>query len=178
MNPDIIAKIEADIGERVESVAYDGVLRTSSGKVFFLKSGVRSRAYCCEANGLKELAKADVIKTAHAVSVANDYILTEYIRKNRPSNDFFERFGRQLARMHRFTSKAYGFYEDNFIGDTPQINRVDEVEKKDWTLFYLNERLLYQYRLAEKKRLCDEDVESRNGFSGKKSGGNPWRKCE
>jgi fructosamine-3-kinase len=59
--------------------------------------------------------------------------------------------------MHRYTSECFGFYEDNFIGATPQLNIPDNFESSDWTLFYLNKRLLFQFHLAERNGYTDEN---------------------
>lgn len=150
MNKELIARIESDLGTEVKAVNPNGVLQTVSGEAYFLKQGSRSRAYQCEANGLKELGKANEIETARVASVGENYILTGYIPGNSPRGDFFVRFGRQLARLHRHSSGSYGFYEDNFIGGNPQINAPAEDEKRNWARFYFNKRLLYQYKLAER----------------------------
>ena len=135
-----------------EEIVYAGnqVLRTVSGKEYFLKSGMANDKYCCEANGLKELAMAQSIRVVEVAAVGKDYILTEYIRRGVASNDFFERFGRELACMHRFQSDSFGFYENNYIGDNVQVNLPNEKERTDWVDFYFNKRLLFQFRLAEK----------------------------
>lgn len=117
---------------------------------FHLKQGIASRTYQCEANGLKELAKANCIKIAEVISEGDNFIKTKYIKPYRPHSDFFERFGRSFAQMHRYTNETFGFYEDNFIGVTPQLNIPSEEEKNNWTKFYFNKRLLFQFRLAEK----------------------------
>ncbi|MCD8262177.1 MAG: fructosamine kinase family protein [Bacteroides sp.] len=61
---------------------------------------------------------------------------------------FFREFGKKMARLHRYTTERFGFYEDNFIGTTPQLNLPDSREAIDWSEFYLNKRLNYQFRLA------------------------------
>ena len=126
-------------------------ITTASGKFFFLKSRNRdNRMFHCEANGLRELAKAQCLRIPQVVAVEDDFLLLEYIRQgNRPTH-FFEEFGKNFARLHRFQSDKFGFYENNYIGATPQINIPNEGEENDWTAFYFNKRLLYQYHLAEK----------------------------
>jgi len=139
------------------------VIKTISGKEYFFKGGYPSPAYQCEANGLKELAKANAIRVAEVIAVNEDFIITEYIRSGRPSDDIYEIFGRELAQLHRFKSNTFGFYEDNFIGANPQLNIPSDSEKNNWIEFYFNKRLLYQYKLAEQNGRASTSL--RSGFS-------------
>lgn len=118
----------------------------ASGKYYFLKSGRHlTDAFRAEANGLRELAKANAIRVPAVLHSGDGFLLLEYIGPGSVSGDFFERFGRQFADLHRFTSEQFGFYENNFIGSTPQINTFSN----NWIEFYYQHRLMYQYRLAE-----------------------------
>jgi len=128
----------------------NGLLTTNKGNRYFLKWGKNSRIYQCEANGLQELAKAQAIRIVKVISAGDNYILTEYIEHHPPKRDFFEQFGKEFARLHRYKGLHYGFYEDNFIGANEQINMATEEEKTDWISFYWNKRLFYQYKLAQR----------------------------
>ncbi len=130
--------------------AFSGKLITESGRIYYLKKGSTSSTYACEANGLKELMKADAIQIAKTVLHGDNFILTKYIESAYQAADFFSNFGRQFAQMHRYTHEHFGFYEDNFIGATAQLNLAEQSELTNWTDFYFNKRLLFQYRLAEK----------------------------
>ena len=154
-----MSSIESILNEKIISsssvgggcIADSRKIRTESGREFFLKLGNKGdRMFRCEANGLKELAKAQCIRIPQVVAVEDDWLLLEYIPQGSRSKHFFEEFGQRLARLHRFHSDKFGFYEDNYIGATPQLNIPDKEEEKDWVAFYFNKRLLYQYKLAEK----------------------------
>lgn len=145
-----------------------GKVETASGRSFFLKSGAVSKTYLCEANGLKELAKPGVIRTARVISAGSNYILTEYIENGVPSSRFYEDFGRKFARMHRYKGDQYGFYEDNYIGLNPQLNIPSEKEKNNWAAFFFNKRLLYQYKLAGQNGYITSRL--RSGFCRLESG--------
>lgn len=151
MYGDLQTIIENQIGDKIEGTIYgSGKVRMQSGRTFYLKTGSSSRTYSCEANGLKELAKAGVLRIADVITYGDRFILTEYIGQGLPSSGFQYEFGRKFARMHRCQGKEFGFYENNFIGANPQLNIPDnEEESNNWITFYLNKRLLYQYRLAE-----------------------------
>ncbi|MDR0757908.1 MAG: fructosamine kinase family protein [Tannerella sp.] len=159
-----VAYFESIVGEKILAFpSRTGCVRTASGEVYFLKSGEESRAFRCEACGLNELASAGAVRTAEAVSAGDDYILTRHIDGTRPRHGFFERFGRELAWLHRHAAPSFGFCEDNFIGATPQMNIPSEEERGDWTAFYFNKRLLYQFRLAEQNGYAVPEL--RRGFA-------------
>jgi fructosamine-3-kinase len=108
-----------------------------------------------EAHGLKELQKANAIKVPEVILYDEGFVLLEFITSITKKKNFFEEFGRKFALLHKFRSDEFGFYEDNYIGSTPQININDETTKKNWTSFYFNKRLLYQFKLAEKNGYAD-----------------------
>ena len=147
-----------------EEIVYTGnqMLRTSSGNEYFLKNGMVSDKYRCEANGLKELSLANAVRVAKVVFVGENYILTEYIRRGSATDDFFDRFGCELACMHRYQSDSFGFYENNFVGNNLQINIPDGKERTDWIDFYFNKRLLFQFKLAERNGYATPKL--RNGM--------------
>jgi len=152
MNGYLKLHIESILGESVREMNYGGgKIKTESGKVYFLKAGDVSRTYQCEANGLKELAKANVIRIADVIATGDDFILTEFIESGSPGPHFYEAFGKAFARLHRYHGPAFGFYEDNFIGANPQLNIPDKEEAYNWIAFFFRKRLLYQYKIAEKQ---------------------------
>jgi len=116
-----------------------------------------------EANGLNELAKPNVIKIPKVIAVNDTFILLEFVGNGIKQKDFFENFGRSFAEMHKFTLETFGFYEDNYIGSTPQINIPNEKEKIDWTAFYFSKRILFQFNLAENNGFATDEL--RKGIS-------------
>jgi fructosamine-3-kinase len=108
-----------------------------------------------EAHGLQELRKANAIKIPEVLLFDAEFILLEFIHSASKQKYFFEEFGRKFALLHKYNADEFGFYEDNYIGSTPQININDEKTKKSWTSFYLDNRLLYQFKLAEKNGYAD-----------------------
>ncbi|MDH4129570.1 MAG: fructosamine kinase family protein, partial [Spirochaetota bacterium] len=82
------------------------------------------------------------------------FILMEYLQSAPKKSNFFEEFGRNFAKLHKITKSQYGFFEDNFIGKTPQINQwMDE-----WVDFFRDKRLGYQVELAKKSNLWNEKL--------------------
>jgi len=138
-------------------IAQTQVIKTSGGESYFLKSGFNNSMFLNEANGLNELASADCIKVPKVISVDEDFLLLEHIETGNKPNHFFHDFGKAFAQMHQLTSDRFGFYEDNFIGATRQINICSNEEAINWPLFYFNKRLLFQFHLAERNGYVDSE---------------------
>ena len=162
-----IEKIEAWAGEKVidrnsvggGSIAQSQKIKMYSGKVFFLKTGARNtNMFLCEAHGLQELEKTAAIRVPHVFLAEKDFLLLENIETGRATDVFFEQFGRQFAALHRYKGKEFGFYEDNFIGHTEQLNKAQDNQKTNWAHFYFEKRLLFQFKLAEKNGLSSYEL--------------------
>ncbi len=135
---------------------------TKSGRSLLLKtnSSVPPDMFMKEANGLTELNKAKAIRIPEVIAVDSSFILIEFISSSGKSKHFFEDFGRKFALLHRYSDKSFGFYEDNYIGSTPQINVANDEDGKDWIKFYFTKRILYQYNLAEKNDFATPELTS------------------
>ncbi len=136
------------------------IVTTQSGKSFFVKTNNNSPKdmFLKEANGLRELAKANVIRVPNVIYADNDFIIIENIIPHTKNKLFWENFGTDFARLHKCSSTSFGFYEDNYIGSTQQLNIPSKTEFVSWEEFYFNKRLLYQYKLAEKKGYAGEEL--------------------
>ena len=155
----IKARIEEKLGSKIKSftslsggcISDAFKVLTNDGSSYFLKynPSTSNHMFIKEANGLKELAKANAIKIPKILSFDEDYILLEYIPTGNKKKKFFEEFGRNFAEMHKYNSESFGFYEDNHIGSNPQKNIPNENEKSSWFTFYFNKRILFQLQLAE-----------------------------
>jgi len=163
--------IEEKLGSKIKSLtslsggcisdAYK--ITTAVGSNYFLKynPSTSKDMFIKEANGLKEISKANAIRIPDVLSFDEDYILLEYIPTGNKKKNFFEEFGQGFAQMHKFTSDSFGFYEDNYIGSNPQKNVPDEKEKMDWVNFYFNKRILFQLQLAEKLGNSTDELRKR-----------------
>ena len=141
------------------------IITTKSGNSFFVKTNNNSASdmFLCEANGLKEIAKANVIRVPKVIYTSKDFLVLENIISQSRSKMFWEDFGRSFARLHNFTGTAFGFYEDNYIGSTKQLNITSKEGFNNWTEFYYTNRLLFQFNLAEQKGYAQSQL--RNSFS-------------
>ncbi len=156
----LFAEVSAHLGEEIVDsrslsggcIAQTYLLVTASGKEYFLKSGADDTTmFAKEANGLRELAKANTLRIPTVHKATPHWLLLEYIPQGRPSRNFFRSFGEKFAAMHRYSGLAYGFSEDNFIGATPQLNQPSADAANDWCTFYWENRLLSQFYFAEKR---------------------------
>lgn len=101
-----------------------------------------------EAKGLRYLKDSGEIGVPEPLTTGQEgdeaFILMEHIEGGRAEADFWERFGKELARMHRHTSKSFGLDHDNYIGSLPQYND----EREDWPSFFAEMRLEPQMKIA------------------------------
>lgn len=141
----------------------NGMTITTNNRMnFFLKYNQNSpkSMFSCEVNGLKELVKSNAVRVPSVIGIFEGsntipaFLILENIQTGTRRNLFYEDFGRKFARMHKYTSNRYGFYEDNYIGSTPQKNSY----KDNWVDFYRENRLGYQIKLAQKKGLATKDL--------------------
>lgn len=126
---------------------------------FFLKTNSNSNAldmFRAEQIGLNTIAQTQTIRTPTVIDCnkfgESAYLLTDYIRSKKPTEKDFEKLGCQLAKLHKVTSKEFGFETDNFIGNLYQFNK----KYTDWATFYAKERLMPQFKLALQNNLLND----------------------
>ena len=114
-----------------------------------------------ECDGLTRLAETGAIRVPEPLAVghvANQaWLIIRWIDQASRSTDFFERFGRALAQMHRCTSgHQIGLPRDNYLGAASQINQSTAT----WTEFVANHRIGYQVQWASDQGLADRELVS------------------
>lgn len=141
-------------------IANAGIAYFRDGTEVFVKSGgsARSDMFRTEAEGLRELSRANALRVPGVLLAGDNSIVLECIRPGPRKPEFFEEFGRRFARLHRYHGRLCGFREDNFIGSTAQINtplgglweecRAPEDSGADWPAFFFERRLRFQAELA------------------------------
>ena len=123
----------------------------------FLKTGPASAfdMFDAEAEGLRELADAKVIRVPRVIEVGvrnnEAFIAIERIKFGKTNDEAERLLGEQLAALHRCTAKQFGWHRDNTIGLTAQRNSWSS----DWVSFFREQRLEFQLGLA-----------ASNGFTG------------
>ncbi|MEU4229842.1 fructosamine kinase family protein [Nonomuraea sp. NPDC026600] len=124
-----------------------GVL--DDGRVVFAKTGTVSPVFTSEADGLRWLG--EVIAVPEVIEVAQDRLVLSWVDTSSPTAAAAERFGRDLARLHRAGAPAFGAPWPGFIADLP----MDNSPADDWPAFYATRRVLPFVRQA---RLPARDV--------------------
>ncbi len=130
----------------------------SDGTAVFVKTLPQHKEmFTKEANGLRELAQAGAVKTPAVIHADETLLILEFLPVALPSSRkmFFEDFGRRFAALHRSTSAAFGFFENNFIGSNPQQNLP---RGTSWREFFYASRLHYQFTLAERNGYADANL--------------------
>ncbi|MEV0346325.1 fructosamine kinase family protein [Nonomuraea sp. NPDC050680] len=124
-----------------------GVL--DDGRVVFAKTGAVSPVFTSEAEGLRWLGAA--IAVPEVIEVSRDRLVLSWVDTSAPTAAAAERFGRDLARLHRAGAPAFGAPWPGFIADLP----MDNSPADDWPAFYATRRVLPFVRQA---RLPERDV--------------------
>lgn len=101
-----------------------------------------------EADGLREIQSTRAIRVPEilgcGIENGESFLELERFTFDRATAETEARFGEQLARLHRHTAERFGWFRDNTIGPTPQINTWSD----DWVAFFRENRLDYQLELA------------------------------
>lgn len=177
MDKNIQQKIESFLDESIINsqsvsggcIAHSKVITTASDKQYFLKTKAQfNDMFPKEANGLKELAKANCIRIPKVILSDTEFLLIEYIKKGMQKADFFEHFGRAFAQMHRYTAQKFGFHEDNYIGASIQYNTQNESSNYSWAEFYYLKRILPQFKMLENKGISNEELPKSLGMLEKR----------
>ena len=99
-------------------------LRTAAGGSYFLKTNPEPQTgiFYMEAAGLKALGIPGGPTIPVVYLVGEEFLLLENLQPAPRREDFWQDYGRKLARIHLQANPRFGFGEDNFIGSSPQIN--------------------------------------------------------
>jgi fructosamine-3-kinase len=105
--------------------------------------------FAAEAAGLSEIATTQTITVPTVICAGvtdqHAYLALSYLDLAGHSAQAWEKLGAELAALHRFDpGKRFGWYRNNTIGSTPQINDWQD----NWVEFFANQRLGYQFQLA------------------------------
>lgn len=105
-----------------------------------------------EADALREIAASKTIRVpspiCHGMATTDlAYLVLEYVEIGSGTASSQQSLGECLAHMHQERKPHYGWNKDNAIGSTPQPNQPEQ----DWAVFFRDQRLRFQFELAEKK---------------------------
>lgn len=133
-----------------------GYAVSGSTTTYFVKLNKASQVemFEAEALGLNQMQDTKTIRVPKPICVGTvadfAYIVLEWLELGGSnSTKSWEKMGRHLAAMHRYTppsQKGFGWDSNNTIGSTPQINTWTS----DWVEFFAEYRLGYQFQLARR----------------------------
>lgn len=140
------------------------VLELSGKRRLFIKRNRSSFSglFAGEAAGLQALRRPGAPRVPEVFGFHDDgntqIIILEHIETGAKEAGFWERFGAELAELHR-TSAAdgFGFPRDNHIGATEQPNEWRE----SWLEFFAEKRIRFQLDLALKRGRADAGMARR-----------------
>jgi len=113
-----------------------------------------------EALGLKLLRESGAIKVPEVITfddVGDDsFLVLKFIESGNRPTDFWDLFAKNLAALHKNTSKKFGLNHDNYIGSLKQFNDWENT----WSDFFRDQRLEVQLKMARDSALLDRSIVS------------------
>ncbi|HEY0697554.1 MAG TPA: fructosamine kinase family protein [Micromonospora sp.] len=101
--------------------------------------------FAAEAAGLRWLAEAGAVPVPGVVAELPELLALDWVEPGPASPEAAERFGRELAALHRAGAPAFGADWPGFIGALPQDNTVSD---GPWPAWFAERRLLPYLRLS------------------------------
>ncbi|MEV1145388.1 fructosamine kinase family protein [Micromonospora sp. NPDC049799] len=101
--------------------------------------------FATEAAGLRWLREAGTVAVPEVVVALPDLLALEWVDHGEPSAEAAERFGRELAGMHRAGAPAFGAEWPGFIGALPADNTP---HGGPWSSWFAERRLLPYLRMS------------------------------
>jgi fructosamine-3-kinase len=101
--------------------------------------------FAAEAAGLRWLAEPDAVAVPEVVAVLDDLLALAWIPPGSPGPAAAERFGRELAALHRAGAPAFGARWPGFIGRLPQDNTLTP---PPWSRWFAAHRLAPHLRTS------------------------------
>ncbi len=124
----------------------------------FVKSNSESFVdnFKAEWDGLTRLSCVDAIQIPQPLAVGvvagNSWLVLPWLETSSPGVDFFARFAKRLAALHRCSAgMQVGLPRDNYLGSAKQVN----TPSTDWAEFFAVHRIGYQLRWAVRQGVDD-----------------------
>ena len=123
-------------------------------RTYFVKLNRAERLamFEAEAVGLRQMAESRTMLVPLPIcwgqADQSAYIVLEWLELGHGNAAAWEQMGRNLAALHRVTSPmGFGWAQSNTIGFIPQLNDW----RTDWSDFFAELRLGYQFQLAQQR---------------------------
>lgn len=125
---------------------------SNSERVFIKANTVDNLPFfIAEEIGLRSIRDTHAIGVPEVLAIGQDieigaFLILSYIEGGHRVEDYWERFGRELAAMHSVIQPCFGSGSDNFIGATPQKNDP----RPTFLEFFRDMRLGVQFEMADR----------------------------
>ncbi|MFN3342979.1 MAG: fructosamine kinase family protein [Flavobacteriales bacterium] len=162
--------LKKHIGESIKlkgaKMAYGGsinecyILDTNKGNYFIKRNDAVDfpGMFSEEAKGLIALRSTQTLRIPEVIEVGHfksyAFLLLEYLERGTPSNAVWDKFGEQLALLHKHSNEHYGWSSENYIGSLNQTN----TNFNSWTEFLIHTRLESQALLALTNKKIDRKL--------------------
>jgi len=138
---------------RTENVTFQSIGGGSINKTY--KVSIHDASYFCkinsaskfpqlfekEWNGLKLIGSKGGIQVPEVLYCFQledcQVLILRWIDEGQKDEQFWERFGEQLAALHNNSNEYFGLHESNYMGSLVQLNNPSE----DWTVYFNKSRL-------------------------------------
>ncbi|MDM4721753.1 fructosamine kinase family protein [Micromonospora sp. WMMA1363] len=101
--------------------------------------------FTTEATGLRWLREAGAVAVPEVIVALPNLLALEWVDPGEPSREAAERFGRELAALHRSGAPAFGAEWPGFIGALPAANTPDT---GPWSRWFAERRLVPYLRMS------------------------------
>lgn len=112
----------------------------------------------------KEVSGLNLLRNASSIQVPNvimkgefeqfSFLILEYVTLSEPKSNYWKNFGEGLAMLHRNSQDSFGLGYNNYNGSLLQVNNL----QTDWSMFFIENRLMEQQRQAKDKGRLDEQL--------------------
>lgn len=125
-------------------------INTTAGDFFakWNRAGAFPGMFAAETKGLELLRNTKVIPIPCVIASGeagnHAWLVLELVNAGKTAKNFWEEFGKSVARLHKNTAPQFGLDHDNYIGSLPQSND----RKLTWTDFFIHQRLEPQLKMA------------------------------
>ena len=98
------------------------------GQTFILKQNqaAAENLFAAEAAGLSALRGANALRVPEVICATSEFLLLEDLGQGRPGEEYWQRLGIGMAKLHSHQQPLFGFTMDNYCGSTAQINTTAE----------------------------------------------------
>jgi len=126
-------------------------ITTDTGATFCLKTNPRAPSdfFISEAENLNALAATNTVQVPIVIKVDSRYLLLEFIKPTTKAKNYWTGLAEQLAACHNIVQPSFGFTQNNYCGETPQLNQ----KMQNGYAFFGEHRLLTQAKWALDKGL-------------------------